>query len=636
MNQSNSHLVLLMPSRLVRCVLFSLLTLLSAPLWAATAEPAARALHLLGYLGADYPATVANGEVIDAGEYREQLEFLGVLQDLLLSLPANPQRIELEHGVLQLQQAVTQRAPGVEVAAEARHLAERLRQIYQLSVLPAITPDPQRGQALYAEQCSVCHGSAGAGDGPAGVGMQPPPSNFHRQARLDSLSLYDLFNTLSLGIDGTEMAAFSDQLDERQRWDLASYVAGFSADATAAGSNNFSLAELVEQAPAQVLAAQGADRAAAFRAQRATPPQPQRGPQELIGHTVRTLDQSLAAYASGEHEQAYDLAVGAYLEGFELVESGLNNLDPQLRKNTEKALMAYRQALQDGLPLGDTEALLQQAKLKLHSCADLLKTGGMSASLSFISSLMILLREGLEAILVLAAILAFLRNTGQQHSLRSVHAGWGLALLAGVATWALAAYVIDVSGAQRELLEGSTALFASVVLLWVGVWMHDRRHAAAWQASIRGHLQGGGGRFGFAALAFFAVYRELFEVILFYETLWLQAGPAGHGMVLAGAGAALLLLLVLAWVILRGTAKLPLATFFSVNAILLCVLSVVYAGHGVKALQEAGIFGAHPVAFFEFDWLGIHPDAWSLTAQGLALAGVLLLYGRSWLRQTPA
>jgi high-affinity iron transporter len=211
-----------------------------------------------------------------------------------------------------------------------------------------------------------------------------------------------------------------------------------------------------------------------------------------------------------------------------------------------------------------------------------------------------------------------------------------LALLAGVATWAVAAYVIGVSGAQRELLEGGTALFASVVLLWVGVWMHDRRHAAAWQSSIRGHLQGGGGRFGFAALAFFAVYRELFEVILFYETLWLQAGPSGHSMVLAGAGTALLLLVLLAWVILRGSAKLPLATFFSVNAVLLCVLSVVYAGHGVKALQEAGIFAAQPVAFFEFDWLGIHPDAWSLGAQSLALLAVAALYGRSWLRQKKA
>lgn len=622
-----------MRPRFTAWLLVPLLSLFCLNSYATAADPSARALHLLGYLSADYPATVAAGEVIDAGEYREQLEFLGVLQGLLLELPAHAQRIELEAGVAQLRQAVEQRADGALVAAQARQLAERLRTIYQLSLLPSITPDPQRGQPLYAEHCSVCHGPGGAGDGPAGIGLQPPPANLQAVARLDSLSLYDLFNTLSLGIDGTDMAAFSDQLDERQRWDLASYIAGFSAAPTQAGSGSFTLGELVEQTPGQIQAAQGESAAAAFRAQRAKPAPTQRGPQQLIEYTLLTLDKSLAAYASGEHEQAYDLSVGAYLEGFELVESGLNNLDPELRKATEAALMAYRQGLRDGLPQAQLEQQLAQAKGQLAECAALLKGNSMSGSLSFVSSLMILLREGLEAILVLAAILAFLRNTGQKTALRSVHLGWGLALLAGIATWALAAYVIGVSGAQRELLEGGTALFASVVLLWVGVWMHDRRHAAAWQSSIRGHLQGGGGRFGFAALAFFAVYRELFEVILFYETLWLQAGPSGHGMVLAGAGTALVLLVLLAWVILRGSAKLPLATFFSVNAVLLCVLSVVYAGHGVKALQEAGIFGAHPLAFFEFDWLGIHPDAWSLSAQALALLGVAVLYGRSWLRE---
>ncbi len=370
---------------------------------------------------------------------------------------------------------------------------------------------------------------------------------------------------------------------------------------------------------------------AAFRAQRAQPPQVQRGPAELIEHTRATLKQSLAAYRQGDHEQAYDLSVAAYLEGFELVESALDNLDAAQRKTTERALMAYRQALQDGAGVAQAAQALELAKAELGKSAALLADGAMNASLSFFSSLLILLREGLEAILVLAAILAFLRNTGQQAAARSVHIGWGLALLAGVATWAVAAYLIDISGAQRELLEGATALFASVVLLWVGVWMHDRRHAAAWQDYIKSSLVGGGGRFGFAVLAFFSVYRELFEVILFYETLWLQAGAAGHGMVLAGAAAALVLLLGLAWVILRGSRKLPLAAFFSANAVLLCVLSVVFAGHGVAALQEAGVLGTRPVVFFEFDWLGIHADAWSLSAQALALAGIATLYGRSWL-----
>ncbi|MNG20915.1 hypothetical protein D3C84_1052170 [compost metagenome] len=104
-------------------------------------------------------------------------------------------------------------------------------------------------------------------------------------------------------------------------------------------------------------------------------------------------------------------------------------------------------------------------------------------------------------------------------------------------------------------------------------------------------------------------------------------------MVIAGAATALVLLVGLAWVILRGSAKLPLGTFFSANAILLCALSVVFAGHGVAALQEAGVLGTRPVPFFEFDWLGIHPDAYSLSAQGLALLAIAALYGRSWLRE---
>ena len=353
----------------------------------------------------------------------------------------------------------------------------------------------------------------------------------------------------------------------------------------------------------------------------------------MLEYTARTLDKSLAAYRAGDHDQAYDLSVAAYLEGFELVESSLDNIDTQVRKDTEKSLMAYRQSLQDGLPVGQAEQRLAEAKTRLDQAAKLLGSDGLSWSLSFISGLLILLREGLEAILVLAAILAFLRNTGQPSAVRSVNIGWGLALVAGFATWALAAYVIDVGGAQRELLEGCTALFAAVMVLWLGVWMHDRRHAAAWQNYIKSSLVSGGGRFGFALLAFFSVYRELFEVILFYETLWLQAGPAGHQAVLAGGATALVLLVGLAWVILRGSAKLPLSLFFSINAALLCALSVVFAGHGVKALQEAGVLGTRPVAFFEFDWLGIHADAYSLSAQAVALLAIMFLYGRSRLAE---
>ncbi|PQZ94231.1 MULTISPECIES: FTR1 family protein [Pseudomonas] len=622
------------PFRFLAWLVLPALMSCSFNLLAATAEGAPQALHLLDYIGADYPATVAAGKVIDESEYREQLEFLGVLQGLVADLPQRPEHAALVTGVDELSAAVAAHQDGAAVARQARQLGAQLAVAYEVSQAPVITPDPTRGAPLYAQHCSVCHGATGAGDGPAGVGLTPPPANLRDASRLDHLSLYAIYNTLGLGVEGTDMPSFADQLDDRQRWDLATYIAGFTADPAAAPSEQpFNLADLARQTPAEVLAANGPAAAATFRAQRAQPPQVKRGPAQLLEYTATTLDKSLAAYRNGDHEQAYDLSVAAYLEGFELVESSLDNVDANVRKDTEKALMAYRQSLQDGLPVEQVQQRLDVAKGKLTESAGLLGSDGLSWSLSYISGLLILLREGLEAILVLAAILAFLRNTGQQSAVRSVNVGWGLALVAGLATWALAAYVIDVSGAQRELLEGCTALFASVMVLWLGVWMHDRRHAAAWQDYIKSSLVGGGGRFGFAMLAFFSVYRELFEVILFYETLWLQAGPAGHNAVLAGGATALVLLMGLAWIILRGSAKLPLALFFGINAALLCALSVVFAGHGVKALQEAGIFGTRPVAFFDFDWLGIHADAYSLSAQAVAILAIVVLYGRSRLAE---
>ncbi|RMO90739.1 Lead uptake protein [Pseudomonas syringae pv. philadelphi] len=620
-------------SHVLAWLLTPLLMLCSLSTLADPVEGAAQALHLLDYLGADYPAAVADGKVVADVKYQQQLEKLIALQGLIVTLPQRAERAELEQGVAELKSAVTSHKDSAQVARQARQLGAKLALAYEVSQAPAITPDPARGAPLYAQHCSVCHGDTGAGDGPAGIGLEPPPSNLRDAARLDRLSLYDLYNATGLGIAGTDMPAFADQLDDRQRWDVATYIASFSTQPVANPAKTFNIADLARQTPAEVLAAEGQDAAATFRAQRAQPPQVQRGPAQLLDYTSVTLDKSLAAYKAGDHEQAYDLSVAAYLEGFELVESSLDNVDANVRKDTEKSLMAYRQSLQDGLPLPQVAQKLETAKSRLKESAGLLGSDGLSQSLSYISGLLILLREGLEAILVLAAILAFLRNTGQQSAVRSVNIGWGLALLAGLATWALAAYVIDVSGAQRELLEGATALFASVMVLWLGVWMHDRRHAAAWQDYVKSSLIGGGGRFGFAVLAFFSVYRELFEVILFYETLWLQAGPAGHDAVLAGGATALVLLVGLAWVILRGSAKLPLSMFFGINAALLCALSVVFAGHGVKALQEAGIFGTRPVPFFEFDWLGIHADLYSLSAQAIALIAIAVLYGRSLLAE---
>jgi high-affinity iron transporter len=267
---------------------------------------------------------------------------------------------------------------------------------------------------------------------------------------------------------------------------------------------------------------------------------------------------------------------------------------------------------------------LDQADEKLSGDA-------LSPTAAFLSALLILLREGLEAILVLAAIIALVLKTGRRDALPWIHAGWILALVLGFITWLVARYAISVSGAGRELTEGFTALLAAAMLLYVGNWLHNKSNTRAWQRFIREKVDAALGKrtlWTLAGISFLAVYRELFEIILFYETLLGQAGPAGQHAVLGGIGAAVVLLALIGGAILKFSVRLPIGPFFAATAGLLALMAVVFTGNGVAALQEAGVLQATMVRFISVPLLGIHATAQSLVAQGIALglviAGVLV------------
>ena len=147
--------------------------------------------------------------------------------------------------------------------------------------------------------------------------------------------------------------------------------------------------------------------------------------------------------------------------------------------------------------------------------------------------------------------------------------------------------------------------------------------AARWQAFLDDRFKAAlsRGSLGLlAGLTFVAVYREAFEKVLFFQALAAQAGPEGRGALVAGMGAGVVLLVVLALSIFRLGQRLPMRRFFAASSVLLYGLAVVLAGHGIAALQEAGWIPATPASFFRFEWLGIYP-----TWQGLALQAALLV-----------
>jgi high-affinity iron transporter len=338
------------------------------------------------------------------------------------------------------------------------------------------------------------------------------------------------------------------------------------------------------------------------------------------------LADSLAAYRAGNRQHAGELALSAYLDGFEPVEPTLGARDSTLMQRIEGAMGEYRAAIQHGEGADKLanrvevlDGLFDDAEAALSSNA----ASGLSV---FLGAATILLREGLEALLIVVAMLAFLRKADRGEVIRYVHAGWVGALVAGFLTWVMATWVIGISGASRELTEGFGSMFAAVVLLSVGIWMHGKAQADQWQQYIHEKMAktlSGRSAWVLFGLSFVVVYREVFETILFYAALWTQGNG---GAMLAGAAGACGTLTIIAWGLLRYSQTLPIGKFFTYSSWLMALLTVVLAGKGVSALQEVGIVDIAPLRSIpRIAFIGLFPTLQTVTAQVLMV--VVLFVG---------
>ena len=623
-------------SRLL-ALLFSFCTLLLPPV--SNAGPAEAILHALDYIAVDYPPTVADGAVLDQNEYTEQVEFSAQLLPALERLPAKNGREKIAQQLGQLENQIRTRAEGSLVAQTARDAARRIAELYQLNLTPRAVPDLALGARLFHGKCVSCHGKEGFGDGPTAARLDPPPINFHDRDRAMERSVYGLYSAISFGVEGTKMRAF-DQLSEGQRWALAFYVSNFafSDDERASGEKIWqqqpapaltTIEALSNATPSAVVTQHGQQGLAQLAYLRAHPEKVMKAVSP-IDTAIEKLGSAMASYRSGDHAQAYQEAVSAYLDGFELAEPGLRANQPQRLKMLEEQMMRFRQQIKTGAPAAEVESHYHALVQALEQTRDGGENIKISAEAGMISAAVILLREGLEAILILAAIAGVLIKTGRRDAMIYLHAGWVSALLLGGVTWAVSTYFITIGGSNREITEGLTALLATAVLLYVGFWLHGKTNAVRWRefvdSKIKGALQGKA-LWALTAVAFLAVYREIFETVLFYQALWMQVAPADHFALWGGIGAGMGALLLLGWLLLKFSVRLPLKLFFNINSFILFVLAVAFAGNGVRALQEAGVIGVSSLKLPEVELLGLYPTLETtllqLTVAGLVIAMLL-------------
>ncbi len=609
---------------MAKVVVFFLLSLFSSYCFASD-----KLIQLIEYIGADYSAAVADGKIISEGEYGEMTEFAALINEDV----KNSADVALQQQATELSSLIANKADVTAVKTLTASMRQAVLSAMPQLPLPKTAPDLTRGAALFAQNCVACHGITGLGDGAAGAQMDPAPTNFHEVERHNARSLFGLFNTITLGVADTGMMSFQ-QLDEQSRWDLAFYVGHLASKplsteaAPQALIHPEQITRLLTATPADFTEQYqqgGTALMALFRQHPELFYQAQQQDPWLVASNNLNLAKSLL---TTNPASSYDLTVAAYLDGFELVEAQLDAINRPKRNDIEQNMMRVRTLVKNSPQDPTTVAAIDQVVLQLNEARALVSTANLTGESVWLLALLILVREGLEALLVVAAIYAVAVKTGRNELKRTVHAGWLSALALGAVTWLLSSFVIDISGASRELTEGYTALIAAAILFYMGFWMHSKTSASEWQKFIQSKVQNalsGGTHWTLALVVFLAVYREVFETILFYQSLWLQGGQTHQGAFIGGITTGLLALALVAVAVMKFAVKLPLKRFFGSTAVLMLLLAFVMAGKGIAALQEAGQLSAVALNFPVISWLGIYP-----TWQGLTLQAVLLVLATAY------
>jgi high-affinity iron transporter len=340
------------------------------------------------------------------------------------------------------------------------------------------------------------------------------------------------------------------------------------------------------------------------------------------------LGRALGAYRTGDAETAYRLVREAYLDHFEELEIPLRLVEPDFTLDMELRFAALWNQIRARAPVPAVEEAARSVKDGLERADAMLEGTGLGVPMAaFTASFVIIFREALEAALLVAALVTALATMRQRRYARHLYGGAGLAIVATAVTWGVAQWIVTVSAWSRELISAVTSLLAVAVLFLVSFWLVQRIEHRHWMEYVRGRVWGAmtsGRPLALVGVGFAAVYREGFETVLFYTALGSMAGQSRAwvaGGFLAGALAITGLVAAMVWLGVRVPARQLIGGATAITAL----LSVALLGHGVRELQETGLFPVTPLRWFPpvtftlAQLTGVHATVETLLAQGLLL-----------------
>jgi len=293
-------------------------------------------------------------------------------------------------------------------------------------------------------------------------------------------------------------------------------------------------------------------------------------------------------YELGDTQAAYTSARSAYLDSYEYVEIPLRAIAPDFTLEVEFQFATLRNLINEGAPMGDISNVVIAIERSLDESERLVSgTGTIAPTIAFISSFAIIFREGLEAVLILGAIITYLEASRNHKFKKYVHYGIVLAIGATAVTWVIASYIIEISGANRELIEAIAALSATAVLFYVSFWILNKIEHKRWMEFVKAKVfqaSAAGGTSVFIMLSFFTVYREGFETVLFYQAMFSFAKYmelyVGLGFILG-----IFSLLGIYFGFRKLGKRLPLRALFGLTMGIGAYLSIAFLGNAIREFQ---------------------------------------------------
>lgn len=352
-------------------------------------------------------------------------------------------------------------------------------------------------------------------------------------------------------------------------------------------------------------------------------------PEEIVNEIELVLQRASVLYNSGDSRGAKGLVSDAYFDLFE--GKGLETMVAMqsggLKLELESKFANILGLIEKGVQTEQLKSSMLALTNQLHTVAEKLNPSTNLFEL-FISSVFIIVREGFEAILIISALIAYLRKTGNKDKVKVVALGVLAAVGLSIVTALLFLKIYTRSGSSQENLEGITMLIAAAVLVYVSYWLTSKAEAAKWMAYIQNQVIrsiGKGSLFTLGFAAFIVVYREGAETILFYSALFSKAGGEGTLPIWGGFASGGVILLLIYYTFEYGTARIPIRPFFNATSAILYYMAFVFAGEGVVELQIGGLIRATPVNWMpRIGFLGINPTLESLALQGMILLAAFI------------